>query len=102
VTLTSGLSGVFSGFAPLAKRAAERFGVDVRDILVELGEEKWYAGRKISLLKLRLYLKQKKEGKPEDFQLESFNIMVYALSSRDRSYGEAISSIIYIEIAASR
>jgi len=33
ITLTSGLSGVFSGFAPLAEKAAIKFGVDVRYIL---------------------------------------------------------------------
>ncbi|HUD19804.1 MAG TPA: 4-hydroxy-2-oxovalerate aldolase [Patescibacteria group bacterium] len=71
VTLTSGLSGVFSGFAPLAKRAAERFGVDVRDILVELGGRKVVAGQEDIIVEVALYLKQKKEGKPEDFQLES-------------------------------
>lgn len=43
--LTSGLAGVFSGFAPHAKRAAKNFGVDVRQILLELGRRKAVAGQ---------------------------------------------------------
>src|SRR3990167_4246586 len=45
ITLTSGLSGVFSGFAPHAEKAAKKFGVDVRDILVELGRRKVVGGQ---------------------------------------------------------
>ncbi len=71
VTLTSGLAGVFSGFAPHAVRAAERFGVDVRDILFELGNRKIVAGQEDLIIEVAVYLKQKKEGKPKDFQLES-------------------------------
>ncbi len=44
-SLTSGLVGVFSGFAPHAKRAAKNYKVDVRDILVELGKRKIIAGQ---------------------------------------------------------
>lgn len=43
--LTSGIAGVFSGFAPHARRAAKNFGVDVREILIELGRRKAVAGQ---------------------------------------------------------
>ncbi len=45
IELTSGLAGVFSGFAPHAKRAAKNFGVDVREIILELGRRKAVAGQ---------------------------------------------------------
>jgi len=73
VTLTSGLAGVFSGFAPHAIRAAERFGVDVRDILMELGRRKVVGGQEDIILDVAMNLKQKKEKSPEDFQLESLS-----------------------------
>lgn len=43
--LVSGLAGVFSGFAPLVEKAAERFNVDPRDIFMELGKRGVVAGQ---------------------------------------------------------
>ncbi len=43
--LVSGLAGVFSGFAPLVEKAARRFKVDPRDILVALGKRGAVAGQ---------------------------------------------------------
>jgi len=71
ITLTSGLSGVFSGFAPLAKKASIKFGVDVRDILVELGKRKVIGGQEDIIIDVANFLKQKKEFKDEDYQIES-------------------------------
>lgn len=45
IELTSGLSGVFSGFAPHVIRHAKEFGVDARKILIELGKRKIVAGQ---------------------------------------------------------
>lgn len=45
ITLTTGLAGVFSGFAPHAVRAAIRFNVDVREVLILLGKKKTVAGQ---------------------------------------------------------
>ncbi len=45
VELVSGLSGVFSGFAPHVRKASDLFGVDPRDIFVELGRLKVVAGQ---------------------------------------------------------
>lgn len=43
--LVSGLAGVFSGFAPLVEKAALRFKVDPRDILIALGKRGAVAGQ---------------------------------------------------------
>jgi len=71
VTLASGIAGVFSGFAPHAVKAAAQYGVDVRDILWELGKRKVVAGQEDMIIEIAQQLKQKQEGKPKDFQLES-------------------------------
>ena len=71
ITLTSGLAGVFSGFAPHAKKAAIKFGVDVRDLLIELGKRKIVGGQEDIIIDVANFLKQKKEFKDEDYQIES-------------------------------
>jgi len=57
ISIVSGLAGVFSGFAPLAKRAAKRFNVDVRDIFVELGKRKVVAGQEDQIIEVASKLK---------------------------------------------
>lgn len=64
-SLTSGLAGVFSGFAPHAKRAAEAFGVDARDILKELGKRKVVAGQEDIIVDVAMNLKQRKHPKKD-------------------------------------
>ena len=44
-SLTLGFAGVYSTFLLHAKRAAQRFGVPARDILVELGRKKMISGQ---------------------------------------------------------
>ncbi len=44
-SLTLGFAGVYSTFLLHAQRAAERFGLPARDILVELGRKKMIAGQ---------------------------------------------------------
>lgn len=61
ITLTSGLAGVFSGFAPHAKKAAKRFNVDVRDILTELGKRRVVAGQEDIIVDVAMHLAQKKK-----------------------------------------
>lgn len=65
VSLMSGLAGVFSGFAPHVRQAAKRFGVDVRDILIELRRRKTVAGQEDIIVDVATHLKQtgKTDGK---------------------------------------
>ncbi len=71
ISLTSGLSGVFSGFAPHAKNAAKRFGVDIRDILIELGRRKVVAGQEDIIVDVAMNLKQKKNARKQDYSIEA-------------------------------
>lgn len=71
VTLTSGLAGVFSGFAPHAVKSAARFNVDVRDILIELGKKKVVAGQEDIIVDVATFLKQKKDSAENNYNIES-------------------------------
>ena len=44
-SLIMGYTGVYSSFMLHAKKGAERFGVDVRDVLIELGKRKAVGGQ---------------------------------------------------------
>jgi len=69
VTLTSGLSGVFSGFAPHAVKAAKQFDVDVRDIFMELGRRGVVGGQEDIIVDVAMNLKQLKEKRSLDSQI---------------------------------
>ncbi|CAL9331825.1 4-hydroxy-2-oxovalerate aldolase [Streptomyces sp. enrichment culture] len=56
VTITSGIAGVFSGFAAPARRAAQHFEVDPRDILMELGRRGVVAGQEDSIIEVAMGL----------------------------------------------
>ena len=71
VTLVSGLAGVFSGFAPHAQKAAERFGVDVKDILMELGRRKIVGGQEDIIIDVAMNLKQNKKFSSENYAIQS-------------------------------
>ncbi len=45
VSLILGYGGVYSSFLLDALRAAEKFGVDYRDVLIELGRRKTVGGQ---------------------------------------------------------
>ena len=64
-SLTSGLAGVFSGFAPHAKRAGLSFGVDPRDIIQELGRRKVVAGQEDIIVDVAMNIKQRKHPKKD-------------------------------------
>lgn len=71
VSLTSGLAGVFSGFAPHARNAAKRFGVDARDILIELGRRKIVGGQEDMIIDVAVNLKQKGKIQVPDNSIEA-------------------------------
>lgn len=45
IGIVSGLAGVFSGFRPHVIRAADRYGIDARDLFMELGRRRVVAGQ---------------------------------------------------------
>jgi 4-hydroxy 2-oxovalerate aldolase len=66
VSLVSGLAGVFSGFAPHAKRNAKKFNVDVRNVLMELGKRKVVAGQEDIIIDVAYSLKKQKRKTTAD------------------------------------
>ena len=58
-SLTLGYAGVYSSFALHAKRAAEKFGVDSRDILIELGNRKVVGGQEDMIVDVAAELAKK-------------------------------------------
>jgi 4-hydroxy-2-oxovalerate aldolase len=62
-SLTMGYAGVYSTFLLHAYRAAERFQVDARDILVELGRRKAVGGQEDMIIDVAVELAQQKSVK---------------------------------------
>lgn len=59
-SVVSGLAGVFSGFLKPAKRIADEYGVDVRDIFFELGRRGVVAGQEDLILEVAQNLRRSK------------------------------------------
>lgn len=63
ISIVNGLAGVFSGFKHHVQNAAACFGVDARDILMELGRRKAVAGQEDMIVEVAKRLQDKKNTK---------------------------------------
>ncbi len=61
-SLSLGYAGVYSSFMLHSLRAAEKFGLDARDILVELGRRKTVGGQEDMIVDVAYEMTHKKQG----------------------------------------
>jgi 4-hydroxy-2-oxovalerate aldolase len=62
-SMTLGYAGVYSSFMLHSKRAAEKFGLDQRDILVELGKRRAVGGQEDWIVDVAAEMAEKKKAK---------------------------------------
>jgi 4-hydroxy 2-oxovalerate aldolase len=66
VTIVSGLTGVFSGFAKPVSRIAEKMNLDPRDIFIELGRRKVVGGQEDLILEVAASLAESRKNLKND------------------------------------
>ena len=71
ITIISGMAGVFSAFKEKVLRAAELYGLDPRDIFVELGKKRVVGGQEDMILDVAMNLNQRHRNDPNDYMVES-------------------------------
>ncbi len=62
INLISGIAGVFSSYAPHVLKASKEFGVDPRDIFIEMGKRKTVGGQEDIVVEVAAELKGKRNG----------------------------------------
>lgn len=73
LSIVSGMSGVFSGFKVHVQNAAERFGVDPRDIFMELGRRRVVAGQEDMIVQVAEELAHPVNQDAESYLLASLS-----------------------------
>jgi len=71
LSLISGMTGVFSAFAPHVKKAADKFNIDPRDIFIELGKRKVVGGQEDMIIDVAMNLSQMAKKDNTSYDLES-------------------------------
>jgi 4-hydroxy 2-oxovalerate aldolase len=71
LSLISGITGVFSAFAPHVKKAADKFNIDPRDIFIELGKRKVVGGQEDMIIDVAMNLSQMAKKDNTSYDLES-------------------------------
>lgn len=71
LSIISGISGVFSAFNEKVKQASNQFGVDARDIFIELGKRKVVGGQEDIIIDVAMNLAQKNKQDDTSYVLES-------------------------------
>jgi 4-hydroxy 2-oxovalerate aldolase len=71
VSIVSGMAGVFSAFKAPALNAAKEFGVDPRDIFIELGKRRVVAGQEDMIIEVAKMLADKAKADYMSYEISS-------------------------------
>lgn len=73
LSIVSGMTGVFSSFIPHVVRAAERFEVDPKEIIIELGKRKVVGGQEDVIIEIAQKLTDRKKVDSYIYRIETLS-----------------------------